>query len=587
MIPLLYYGTISFIILLWPVVYLPPVWSGPELFLVLVQQLAIMGVLVLGDLIFNRSRIVHLFRGVAFIFLLFIGFNVIILTITSITFYESMIIFALGGDFILTMIEAGFPPVLLFMLPVILGAIIALGAFIARLTPMTSPGKTAKISLSAVSVLFILIAAIEQPVTRDSALYLTRRKYPAYFNMFSTNSRTVTVPLPKMSRHAPPVLEITPGQKKYSIVFIVLESFRHDVVSPHAAPNLYAFNRESLHFTNAFGDGIYTSLSWNALLLNRPAWTIDMDIRSWNTSTPGSLYLKVLKNAGYRTAIVSSANMNWNRFLSRIKGKENLVDHFYSPYNDHRELPRNRLDTLTVKKAQEFHAAYRGIPHILIMQLDSTHWTYFPDRKLSLDKPYVESINMFKLVSASAIPPVYNRYLNSVRTVDDRIGKLFKFMKQSGTWDNSIVCVVSDHGEGFSKGRIGHSVLHDDIRRIYLSIKLPGEKHREVQETIQQRDIFPLIFSSLGITGSWEKHALGTTALNGQPRLVFHGSVRMADLIYPDRSVRLITRIRNDRLYATPVYSYNGTDLKNIKIIEKNYDSFIKDIRQASGLQWR
>jgi membrane-anchored protein YejM (alkaline phosphatase superfamily) len=295
-----------------------------------------------------------------------------------------------------------------------------------------------------------------------------------------------------------------------------------------------------------------------------------------------------MKSAGYNLMMVSSANMNWNRFLTRITGSHGLLDTFYSPYETHRDKPRNDLDTMTIDQAKKcIEQAPRNKPYMLFVQLDSTHWTYFPDKTEKRFTPSVDTINMFGLTNNKAIIPVYNKYRNSVRTVDQRIGTLFDFLKKRGEYDNTVIVVVSDHGDGFAPGRIGHSVLHDDIRRIYAAIQFPGRKAEKYTSFIQHTDIFPTIFSYLEINGSWRNYVAGESifdkSIGSKPRLIFHGSLRMADLVYNGKSVRFMTRVKDGKVYGNPVFEYDGKDLNSVKKVDINnkvlYNAFIEALR--------
>jgi membrane-anchored protein YejM (alkaline phosphatase superfamily) len=308
--------------------------------------------------------------------------------------------------------------------------------------------------------------------------------------------------------------------------------------------------------------------------MNRPGWTVDRDVRTFKGDEPGSAYFAIFKKAGYETSIVSAANINWLGFLDRIQGKEKLVDRLFCPYIENPEKPRNHLDTMALGGAMEWiDDMYGEKPFFMVLEFDSTHWTYFPDEDLCLDEPSVDSINMLKLRSEDEIKPVYNRYKNAVRTVEDRIGKLLDHLKKNDRIKDTVVVIVSDHGEGFAPGRIGHSVLHDDIEKVYLSMWLPGENAGVIDKTVQQRDVFPTLFAWLGLP-SMDDIMLGSNVLKHDyseyPLLVFHGSIEMADLIYRDHVIRFGSRVKDDSVMLTPFgitdREGNNMDAKMIEI---------------------
>jgi arylsulfatase A-like enzyme len=81
---------------------------------------------------------------------------------------------------------------------------------------------------------------------------------------------------------------------------------------------------------------------------------------------------------------------------------------------------------------------------------------------------------------------------------DDQLERLMSAIKKEGLYDNSIIIVLSDHGETLT----GHGT---DLRvsgqnHILLSFKLPGKNsHFEVNRLVSTTDIFPTILDLLGL----------------------------------------------------------------------------------------
>ena len=585
-IPLLYYCVALLAVLSWPLFYRP---LYPRIFGI-IMALVFHGtmILILVTLeLYLPSWARHIIRGLALILVIGIILDALILSITSITFTESLRIFAMGGDFILTMIEAGFSPVLLALVPLGFIAVGALGALAAGFSPAVAVPFTAGTVFTGVTAVLVLFIAGEQIISHRNPSYMTRRQFPLYLKVFTRNRHTRTVARTEKSykgmESIPSVESI--GNRK-NVIIVLLESFRSDSVTEHTAPQMKEFERQSLFFPNAYGDGIYTALTWNMLLMNRPGWSVDRDVRNYSEDEPGSPYFAFFKKAGYETSIVSAANINWLRFLDRVQGKEKLVDRVYCPYMENSEMPRNRLDTLAVTRAGEWidEMSQKG-SFFMLLEFDSTHWTYFPDDDLCLDEPSVDSINMLKLRNEDEITPVYNRYRNAVRTVDKRIGKLLDHLKKNDLLESTAVVVVSDHGEGFAPGRIGHSVMHDDIEKVYLSMWLPGEDGKSIEKTVQQRDIFPTLFSWLEFP-SMETIFLGSDILKPEyreyPVLIFHGSIRMADLIYRDHIIKFLSRVTDDRVILTPfgITDRDGVylDTKMIEIYAHQWEDDVSSL---------
>jgi arylsulfatase A-like enzyme len=59
-------------------------------------------------------------------------------------------------------------------------------------------------------------------------------------------------------------------------------------------------------------------------------------------------------------------------------------------------------------------------------------------------------------------------YYGLMSEVDDQIGRVFKFLKDTGQWDNTLVVLTSDHGELFGEGGcFGHGpVPHEKVLEV-------------------------------------------------------------------------------------------------------------------------
>jgi arylsulfatase A-like enzyme len=88
-------------------------------------------------------------------------------------------------------------------------------------------------------------------------------------------------------------------------------------------------------------------------------------------------------------------------------------------------------------------------------------------------------------------------YVQSLQYLDAQIGRLLDYLDSSGLSENTMVVVVSDHGEEFlDHGRWGHweSNLYDEILRVPLIIRLPGDPGgRVIKRQVRLIDLMPTI----------------------------------------------------------------------------------------------
>jgi arylsulfatase len=105
-------------------------------------------------------------------------------------------------------------------------------------------------------------------------------------------------------------------------------------------------------------------------------------------------------------------------------------------------------------------------------------------------------------LSREHVLDLLNRYDADIRYTDDCLGQIFDALKSRGRWDQSLVVVVGDHGQGLGQhdwmlhGRINGENLH-----VPLVIKLPlelGVESLQVERVVSLVDVFPTIFSRMG-----------------------------------------------------------------------------------------
>jgi arylsulfatase A-like enzyme len=87
--------------------------------------------------------------------------------------------------------------------------------------------------------------------------------------------------------------------------------------------------------------------------------------------------------------------------------------------------------------------------------------------------------------------------------MDEQFGRLINVLKGRGLFDDALIIVCSDHGEGFGeRGFIGHnSVPFDYEMKVPLIVKPAGFKGPGRRETapVTLCDIAPTIYETLGI----------------------------------------------------------------------------------------
>ncbi len=89
-----------------------------------------------------------------------------------------------------------------------------------------------------------------------------------------------------------------------------------------------------------------------------------------------------------------------------------------------------------------------------------------------------------------------NAYDGEIRYVDQEVGRLFAKLAEVGVWDNTIVVLTGDHGEGLGQhGLPGHGDIWAEQLHVPLIIRVPGRKAARVEAQLSSVDILPTVLA--------------------------------------------------------------------------------------------
>ena len=135
-------------------------------------------------------------------------------------------------------------------------------------------------------------------------------------------------------------------------------------------------------------------------------------------------------------------------------------------------------------------------------------------------------------------------YQAELTELDAVLGHLFEVLRARGTWDETLVIVTSDHGEGFMEhGRLDHGYAqYDELLRVPLILRLPASRGRtgRVKTQVQIVDIMATVLELTGSSGEPPSgsRSLLQTADGGEQRQVLaqetHGKQTWTALRHTD-----------------------------------------------------
>lgn len=106
-------------------------------------------------------------------------------------------------------------------------------------------------------------------------------------------------------------------------------------------------------------------------------------------------------------------------------------------------------------------------------------------------------------IDARDVERLENSYDGLIRTVDDAIGALFERLERTGAYDDSLIIVTSDHGDGFLEhGFLAHSAApYEELVHVPLLVKLPRARFtgQVVEEQVRLIDVLPTVLDVLDV----------------------------------------------------------------------------------------
>lgn len=167
---------------------------------------------------------------------------------------------------------------------------------------------------------------------------------------------------------------------------------------------------------------------------------------------------------------------------------------------------------------------HKDQPYFMFVNMMETHLPYYPPSKV-VDKwvPYLkknkaarEFIARFNTESYRWMAPMIepfseleeqtlrDMYDAEIAYQDRQLGRVFRALRRTGRLDNTLVIIISDHGESHSDHDfMGHAfVVYNELVRVPLVIRYPAmfPRGKRVAETVSARRVFHTILEAAGIS---------------------------------------------------------------------------------------
>jgi membrane-anchored protein YejM (alkaline phosphatase superfamily) len=287
--------------------------------------------------------------------------------------------------------------------------------------------------------------------------------------------------------------------EKPDIYIFIIESLREDFLTTEIAPNLNQFKAENFSTPLAISGANGTQVSWFSIFYSKfPFYFNKIKLPEWGKGSPA---LQTLKKMGYSIDVLSSARLSFYQMDKLIFGEKEKLANFsyFFPFGTDTKAYESdqRAMASLIERSNEKSSGGR----CFIVFLESTHFGYsWPDKSFSRFQPTVDKINYLSILfSKDDLEKIKNRYRNSIYFLDALFGKFVEGLKETGSWDNSVVVVTGDHGEEFyEQGHLFHaSNLSKMQTTVPIYYKFGKEWNLKANEIGSHIDIFPTLFHYL------------------------------------------------------------------------------------------
>jgi arylsulfatase A-like enzyme len=272
------------------------------------------------------------------------------------------------------------------------------------------------------------------------------------------------------------------------------------------SPNFEKLAEDGVLFENAYTSASFTRSSVATLFTGLYPERHKVRIERHGLDSRFLTIPEFLKSKGYRTAIFTSAAAVSTRF-----GFSQGVDDYYGTFGSweariKRGESTSQFYEWIANPGPLFAYLHFMEPHFPIIPpppfLDMFRSTTLTGERRHVILTRQDLSEQGHVFSAEEIQNVVDDYDSTIAYIDGELGKIFDHLRRSGVYDDSLIILLSDHGEGLGEhGAWSHgSHVYEEITRVPMIVKFPealGWKGR-VRRVVQIADIFPTIIDLFG-----------------------------------------------------------------------------------------
>ncbi len=334
-----------------------------------------------------------------------------------------------------------------------------------------------------------------------------------------------------------------------NVLFVSLDTTRADFLSCYGSkqsstPAIDALAEDGVRFAQANTSSAVTPVSHATMLTGK--YQHNHGLRVISAESAARLngkewYLpEALKQAGYSTAAVHSAFP-----VSRKFGFDRAFDEFHGFDATLKVRDGDRGTAWNVARYQRRSDETTDLAIEVADRLAEPFfmWVHYWDPHDDMQVPTDEFLEEQGVSSKKKSRQNDELYAAEVTYMDREFGRLLEHLKATGRYENTVVALTADHGEGLSDGLElhgwgGHRMLYREQVHVPLIFRFPADlevpKNRVVNELVRTVDISPTLLEYLNIpaTTKFDGRSL-SSLIRAQPdeaRVAFYDQINGYDL---------------------------------------------------------
>lgn len=366
---------------------------------------------------------------------------------------------------------------------------------------------------------------------------------------------------PSGPRSLAPLLALVPtlagcgpgGADRPNVVLITLDTTRADRFGCYGypedtTPNFDALGAEGAIFDLCISTAAVTPVSHASILTGLYQYThglrVMMAPSGYRISERVQTLPEILRAKGWRTgAFLSSYPVSevfgFDRGFDAFDWPEPAVGEQATLQNDAGAAvgwnsENQRRSDVTVERAIDWVATDPDEPFFLWMHFWDPHGgsAHPPEDILREMVPSFDPEQPGKLSPQARLA----YYAAQVHMVDRQFGRLVEHLKATGAYDDTLIVVTADHGEGLGQhGWHAHRILYQEQIRLPLLMRGPGVPGgRRVEDLVRSIDITPTILEAVDVAPENRLEGVSVLPLlrgeESAPRIAYAEQLNALDL---------------------------------------------------------